>query len=384
MVARPKRSPDQPPFRVDRESFLNAIPSAVIVVDREDRLIFANAAAEGFFQASESVLCRMGLSDLIPFGHPVLGLVAQVREWTSSMREHGIEIDTPRTGRKALDVQVGAVIEAPGHVMLLLEERTIAQKMNQQFTTRGAARSIVGMAQLLAHEIKNPLSGIRGAAQLLEQDVDDDGRVLTSLIRDEADRIRKLVDRMEDFGRQGLIDPQPVNIHAVLEHVRRIAQTGFASHVRILEDYDPSLPPVPADRDQLVQVFLNLVKNAAEACPETGGEIVISTAYRHGVRLAVGSSRDRLRLPLEVTVRDNGAGIPEDLQQHLFDPFVTTKANGSGLGLALVAKIVGDHGGVVECDSEPKRTVFRVMLPVEAKSIPVSRPGIGSVTGQGD
>jgi two-component system nitrogen regulation sensor histidine kinase GlnL len=160
------------------------------------------------------------------------------------------------------------------------------------------------------------------------------------------------------------VERQPVNIHRVLERVRKIAETGFARHVVIEERYDPSLPPVHGNFDQLVQAFLNLVKNAAEAVPEEGGQILLSTAFRHGVRLAIPGSNSRMKLPLEVTVSDNGSGVPEDLMPHLFDPFITTKRNGTGLGLALVAKIVGDHGGIVECDTGDRRTTFRVMLPL--------------------
>src|SRR3546814_685891 len=203
------------------------------------------------------------------------------------------------------------------------------------------------MAAILAHELKNPLSGIRGAAQLLELNASQADRELTRLICDETDRICGLVDRMEIFSDKRPINRGPVNIHQVLEHVRKIAQAGFAKHLRFVEKYDPSLPPVYGNRDQLVQVFLNLVKNAAEAVgDDPAGEIVLTTAYRHGVRLAVRCSRDRLHLPLEVSVQDNGPGVPEDIRTYLFDPFVTTKASGSGLGLALVAKIIGDHGGV--------------------------------------
>jgi two-component system, NtrC family, nitrogen regulation sensor histidine kinase GlnL len=223
---------------------------------------------------------------------------------------------------------------------------------------------VIALAAVLAHEIKNPLSGIRGAAQLLEQSVGDDDRTLTRLICAEADRIVKLVDRMEVFADERPVEREPVNIHVVLEHVKRLAQSGFARHIKFVEDYDPSLPPVLANRDQLVQVFLNLVKNAAEAIGEAGdGEIQLTTAFRPGVRLSLPGSKTRVSLPLEFCVRDNGPGVPEDLMPHLFDPFVTTKPTGSGLGLALVAKITGDHGGVIECESQSRRTVFRVLMP---------------------
>jgi two-component system, NtrC family, nitrogen regulation sensor histidine kinase GlnL len=248
----------------------------------------------------------------------------------------------------------------------MLQERTIADKMDRQLTHRGAARSVIALAAMLAHEIKNPLSGIRGAAQLLEQSVGDDDRTLTRLICDEADRIVKLVDRMEVFTDERPIEREPVNIHAVLEHVKRLTQSGVARHIKFVEEYDPSLPPVLGNRDQLIQVFLNLVKNAAEAIGEdaTDGEIGLSTAFRPGVRLSLPGSKARVGLPLEFCVKDNGSGVPEDLLPHLFDPFVTTKASGSGLGLALVSKIIGDHGGIIECESQPRRTIFRVLMPM--------------------
>ncbi|MBO0738631.1 MAG: two-component sensor histidine kinase, partial [Alphaproteobacteria bacterium] len=225
-----------------------------------------------------------------------------------------------------------------------------------------------GMAAMLAHEVKNPLSGIRGAAQLLEHDADPAARELTQLICDETDRIVALVDRMESFSDHRPIERGSVNIHEVLERVRKAAQSGFARHVRLVEEYDPSLPAVLGNRDLLVQVFLNLVKNAAEALPGADGEIVLATAYRHGLRLARPGGGGRQHLPLMVSVADNGAGIPEDLRPHLFDPFVSTKRNGTGLGLALVAKVIDDHGGVIEFDSQPRRTVFRVFLPVVAQN----------------
>jgi two-component system nitrogen regulation sensor histidine kinase GlnL len=226
------------------------------------------------------------------------------------------------------------------------------------------------MAAVLAHEIKNPLSGIRGAAQLLEPGLKDDDRALTQLICTETDRIRDLVDRMEVFGDERPLAAEPVNIHSVLDHVKRLAETGFADGTRINVEFDPSLPAVVGNRDKLIQAFLNLVKNAAEAIEELrepGGRIVLRTAFRPGMRLSVPGTSARVSLPLMIEVEDTGPGVPDQLKPHLFDPFVTTKRKGTGLGLALVAKIIGDHGGVIECESVPKRTVFRVLLPLQDK-----------------
>jgi len=349
------------------DAVLNALPHPVIMVATDGKIADANVAAEQFFESSISVLRRHYVRDLVPFGSPLLALIEQVRRSGAAVNEYKVDLATPRNpGERLVDLHVAPLPEYSDHVVVMLQERTIADKMDRQLTHRGAARSVIALAAMLAHEIKNPLSGIRGAAQLLETSAADDDRSLTKLICDETDRIVKLVDRMEVFADERPVEREPVNIHVVLDHVKRLALSGFARHIKIVEEYDPSLPPVLANRDQLVQVFLNLVKNAAEAIGDTAvdGEIQLTTAFRPGVRLSMPGNKARVSLPLEFCVKDNGPGVPEDLMPHLFDPFVTTKQTGSGLGLALAAKIIGDHGGIIECESQPRRTIFRVLMQI--------------------
>jgi two-component system nitrogen regulation sensor histidine kinase GlnL len=351
---------------IDPSGILNALPDPVVVIGGRNEIRYVNLEAQEFFDSGAAALTGLPLADLLPADSPVFFLIEQARTHSASMTEYGVTLDTPRIGVHLVTVRVAPLGDPPDCVVMSLHEKSLIRKIDNQLTHRHAARSVTAMAAMLAHEVKNPLSGIRGAAQLLEQNATEPDRELTRLICDESDRIVALVDRMEVFSDKRPLDRTAVNIHSVLEHVRKVAQNGFGRMVRFTERYDPSLPEVYGNRDQLIQVFLNLIKNAAEAVPEQGGEILLSTAYQHGVRLAIPGTDSRVHLPLLISVQDNGSGIPEDLRSHLFDAFVTTKRNGTGLGLALVAKIIGDHGGVIDFETLPRRTVFRVSLPMYA------------------
>jgi len=346
---------------VDYEQLWQALPNPALLLDRDGRVLDLNSAAEQFLAISVRTLTGRSLAALAGENSRLADLIRRAADQRVALGEYTVEFGWPEAPVRLADLFAVPVGETD--ILILIHPRASAERMGRQLTSRDAARSVVGMAAMLAHEIKNPLAGISGAAQLLEMGASGEDRELTELIRDEAERIGKLVDRVEAFGDFGVMRRAPVNIHDVLDRAAKSAQAGFASHIRFIDEYDPSLPPTPGDKDQLMQVALNLLKNAAEAAPAVGGVLMLKTAYRAGMRVRGPKGRTE-SLPLQIEISDNGAGVPDEVKPHLFEPFVTSKASGSGLGLALVAKIIADHGGVISCESTPGFTTFRILLPV--------------------
>lgn len=340
-----------------------AIPYPAFVIDADDRIEGCNAEAEGFSATSRKQMIGQPLSRYVGANSAVMDGLMQSRGGVVSVVLYDVEIGWGDRPPQLFTLRASQIQDSGGRSLLLLHPRGMVGQMDRSMSNRSAARSVTGMAAMLAHEIRNPLAGISGAAQLLSMSLGEEEQELTDLIQQETTRISKLVERVEQFGDLRPTIRKDVNIHDVLNRAKRAAEAGFARHVRFREQYDPSLPPTVGDSDQLMQVFQNLLKNAAEAVPEVGGQITLRTGYHPGVKLSLPGGRSE-QLPLVVSVIDNGTGIPETLIRDVFDPFVSSKSNGSGLGLSLVSKVLTDHGGVIECESQPGRTEFRVRLPI--------------------
>ena len=348
------------------------LPNPVFVLDRDDRFIYLNQAAEIFFQSSQMMLLGTSLASLIPADSNFLSMVSRARAQVTSVGDQGVEFAGPKIGFKLINVQITPFGDAEPRLLVCIQERALAERLRGQALFRGAARSIAAMAALLAHEVKNPLAGIKGAAQLLEADLahvkggangDVNGQSLTRMIVEESDRIAALLDRMEGFAGGANLVLAPVNIHEILDHCLNLAQASYGAHTTIRRSYDPSLPLVNGHRDLLIQAFINIIKNASEAI-DSNGEIVIKTSYSQGRRLTFAAVDGGSYAPVQVEVIDNGAGISEELRDHIFDPFVSGRSGGSGLGLTMVASVIADHGAMIDVESVPGQTVFRMNFPV--------------------
>ena len=339
-----------------------SLPFPTLLIDQAGTILEVNPAAETFLNTSQKALRGQPVFDRLAIEAPMEEALARVRANQSPLNINDVDVTSGERPPLQCTVHLAPMHDNPGIVMLILSPRELADRLGRSMGAKTAARSAIGMAEMLAHEIKNPLAGITGAAQLLSMNLTPEDQELTDLIVEETRRIVKLLEQVEQFGNIRPPDRKPVNIHDALDRARKSALVGFAAHMTITEDYDPSLPPTFADSDQLMQVFLNLIKNAAEACRD-GGTIRLHTFYDLSLRLR---RKDGVSgaLPLNVEIIDDGPGIKPEIATNIFEPFVSGRENGTGLGLALVSKIITDHEGWITVDSVPGRTVFRVSLPM--------------------
>ena len=343
-----------------------SLPLPAFLVDIDGIIVEANPAAEIFLNASVKTLRGQPALDRLHIDAPMEEAFARARANQSPLFINDVDVTSGERAPMQCNVQIAPMLDNPGVAMLLISPREIADRLGRSMSVKSSARSAIGMAEMLAHEIKNPLAGISGAAQLLSMGLSPEDQEMTDLIVEETRRIVKLLEQVEHFGNLRAPDRRAVNIHDALDRARRSAMVGYGAHMTIVEDYDPSLPATFADPDQLVQVFLNLIKNAVEAAGKTGGTIRLHTFYDQSLRLRQKAGPGRA-VPLQIEIIDDGPGIKPEIAADIFEPFVSGRENGTGLGLALVSKIITDHEGWISVDSAPGRTAFRVSLPV-AKS----------------
>jgi two-component system nitrogen regulation sensor histidine kinase GlnL len=344
----------------------NNLPFPAFVIDADHTVIQGNATAEQLAQTSQNQMIGKKLSRYFGATGVVLDTLKQAKLEKSSISQYGVNLTTVTRETLLCDLHVNFLGATLDQMLLVIQPTGVAHKMSQSITHSSAARSVTAMASMLAHEIRNPLAGISGAAQLLAMNSSDDDTELAEMIDQEAKRIGTLVDRFEHFSDDRPAMRNAFNIHDILDRAIRSAQAGFGADVRILKEYDPSLPDASGDGDQLLQVFQNLLKNASEAVEHGHGIIRVRTSYKSGVKFAVSGTK-RETLPLQIEFIDNGKGIPNNIIDDVFEPFVSSKSNGTGLGLSLVSKIVTNHGGLVEHQALEQGTAFILRLPIWKK-----------------
>ena len=344
------------------QALWSSLPVPSLMLDGDDVITMSNPAAESFLNMSAKSLVGQKLWEKVMIDAPLEAPFGRARKNRTSLFVNDVDVGSGERAPMLCNIQFAPLQGADDTMIVMISPREIASRINQNHSTGKAAKSAIGMAEMLAHEIKNPLAGITGAAQLLSMGLSPEDQEMTDLIVEESRRIVKLLEQVEQFGNLRPPVLKPVNIHDILDRARQSASVGFGAHMLFIEDYDPSLPSTLADADQLLQVFLNLLKNASEACRDAG-RIRLHTFYDTSLRVR-RSDGTQARLPLQVEIIDDGPGLPPEIADDIFEPFVSGKDNGTGLGLALVSKLIGDGGGWISVDSVPGRTVFRISLPV--------------------
>ncbi|MDF0544374.1 ATP-binding protein [Sphingobium sp. H39-3-25] len=342
---------------------ITAFPVAILVVGPDNRIADTNVRAETLLNMARSAIIGSDIGRTVRMADNS----TRFDIWHSDkpLAAYDVQVHAGRTAAAEVDLMIAPIPDHDGWRAVSIHPKSQAQKIGHR-RTAGGTRSAMGAAAILAHEIKNPLSGIRGAAQLLDNGDDAGTTALTQLICNEVDRIAALIDRMQDFTTERTLDCTAENIYPLIDRAVNVARAGFAKNIKITKLYDPSLPFSLINGDALVQVMINLLKNAAEALGKVENPSVrIETAFRHGVSVMLGEQGSKV-LPIEIVVIDNGPGVPENIRDHLFNPFISGKRDGQGLGLALVDKLVRDMNGFVQYvrDEESGETIFRVLLPM--------------------
>ncbi len=359
---------DNAAVQPDMAAQISSLPFPYLLIDPDHRITIANPAAENFLDQSSKTLCGSDIATVLHFSDA--RLQNALHDTDTYLVARMAAMQTRRGGKHDIDISIAPLTKNPGWRIVAFSEPSPSAVFGPQHKDAGAELRVQS-PDILAHEIKNPLAGIKGAAQLLERKLPDNDKALTQLIRKEVERIASLVDQMQSLGSKTVQPVEPCNIYEILDHAHAVAKAARAQRIKFQKEYDPSLPTVHGSRDALSQIFLNLLSNAMEACADQEeARIIITTRYTSGVKFRPRDSDKPVKLPIEITISDNGAGVSEDIEGHLFSPFVTDKKNGQGLGLALVKKLITDmHGRIYyERDNLKGLSHFRLLLPSSEKT----------------
>ena len=349
---------------LDPTTILDLLATAILVVDARNCVSFLNAAAADLLAVSPATARGRRFASLLLNGGQLESLIVRSRQSGEPLAMRGFELapSARDDARHQVDLcltPLASALPAAGSVLVEIADTTRPSRITRDAALLAQQGGSRVMARQLAHEIKNPLGGLRGAAQLLERELpNEELKEYTRVIIGEADRLRALVDSL--LGPARPIRREPVNVHELIDHVYRLARAEAPGGVVIERDYDPSLPPLTLDRDLMVQAMLNLARNAVQALGERGALTLRSRALTHAT---IGAVRHRVVASLQF--EDNGPGVPAELGETIFYPLVTARAGGTGLGLAVAQDIATRHGGIIEFDSRPGRTVFSLLLPLE-------------------
>ena len=349
-----------------QNNILNELRTPVFLVNKSNIIIYTNEIGEEFFGISSSILVGKEINEFIPTDSPILNLIERVRKNNIGITEESLDFSNLNFPKRKVRVHLVPLSFDNNKIIIQISQLALSEMFQSQRVNSKISKSFSSMVDMLMHELKNPLSGIKGASQLIESDLQGNPNLLelTQLISIECDRIEDLLNRMDQISNNSVkLNYESLNIHEILNHCKRVAENSFGAKINFINEYDPSLPRLFANKNLLIQIIINLLKNATEAS-KSGGNIKIRTSFNSNKITSFNKEEIPTPLPLQIEIIDFGIGIPNNLLSNIFDPFVSSKKEGKGLGLSIVASGLEEMGAVIDVSSNPGFTNFCVNFPL--------------------
>ena len=351
-----------------QNNILNELRTPVFLINKSNKINYINEIGEEFFGISSSMLIGKKINELIPNDSPILNLIERVRKNKTGITEESLDFSNLNFPNRKVRVHVVPLSFDNDKIIIQISQLALSEMFQSQRINSKISKSFSSMVDMLMHELKNPLAGIKGASQLIESDVKNNSNLLelTNLISIECDRVEDLLNRMEQISNNNnnKLDYESLNIHEILNHCKRVAENSFGEKINFINDFDPSLPRLFANKNLLIQIIINLLKNATEASQKKGN-IKIKTSFNSNKITSFGKEEIPTQLPLQIEIIDFGIGIPSNLLSNIFDPFVSSKKEGKGLGLSVVASGLEEMGAVINVSSNPGLTNFCINFPLK-------------------